>query len=380
MRWCAFLLIVGMLQAIIIKAMRLTPVSGSRLGRNALRNMPPFSSSAGAGVEGEGGGGGGGKKEDLATGDVLITGLNGAQDIMVKVVSCREIIQEAILRNDLTPQSSKALGEVMVCALMMGAGLKGEETLQVNLVGDKQDGIKNIMAITDGDLKIRGMVGVPRFYNAIASASEKLRTRDLLGEGQVQIVRNHPSWNTPSVGIVALRDTDLSLNLALYMAESEQRSAVLLTDVRIDGNLCRHALGIMMERLPGATDENIELSIRNLGEVEKLGLRSYLDRTEEERKADQGMFRDFTPSLDKILDDCMVNMNDNELRWSKTPRFRCSCGIDKVWRTLRLLPLDEVKYINENENGIEMKCEFCGEKYALTKAQIEKEIFDRAAK
>jgi len=356
-----------MLQAFLSKAMRLTP-SGSKLGRAALRNMPPFSSSA----VGEGGG-------EMETGDVLVTGLNGAQDIMVKVVSCREIIQEAILRNDLTPQASKALGEVMVCALMMGAGLKGEETLQVNLVGEKQDGIKNIMAITDGDLKIRGMVGVPRFYNALHSDSEKLRTRDLLGEGQIQIVRNHPSWNTPSVGIVALRDTDLSLNLALYMAESEQRSAVLLTDVRIDGNLCRHALGVMLERLPGATDENIELSIRNLGEVEKLGLRSYLDRTEEERKADEGMFRDFTPSLDKILDDCMANMNDNELRWSKTPRFRCSCGIEKVWRTLRLLPLEEVKSICENENGIEMKCEFCGTNYALTKAQVEKEIFDRAS-
>lgn len=66
-------------------------------------------------------------------GDVLITGLNGPQDIMVKVVACREIMQETIIKNDLSPQSGKALGEVLVSTLMMGSGLKGEETLQVLL-------------------------------------------------------------------------------------------------------------------------------------------------------------------------------------------------------------------------------------------------------
>ena len=64
------------------------------------------------------------------SGDVLITGLNGPQDIMVKVVACREIMQETIIKNDLSPQSGKALGEVLVSTLMMGSGLKGEETLQ----------------------------------------------------------------------------------------------------------------------------------------------------------------------------------------------------------------------------------------------------------
>ena len=57
------------------------------------------------------------------------------------------------------------------------------------------------------------------------------------------------------------------------MAESEQRSAVIITDVHVEGNLCRHALGIMVERLPGVTEENTERSIRNLEEIEKKGLR-----------------------------------------------------------------------------------------------------------
>lgn len=69
--------------------------------------------------------------QTFSNGDVLITGLNGPQDIMVKVVACREIMQETIIKNDLSPQAGKALGEVLVSTLMMGSGLKGEETLQV---------------------------------------------------------------------------------------------------------------------------------------------------------------------------------------------------------------------------------------------------------
>ena len=115
----------------------------------------------------------------------------------------------------------------MVCSVMMGAGLKEAETLQVNLVGNT--GLRNIMAITDGDLKIRGMVGNPNF--TVLNKTPKLR--EILGEGQVQVVRNHPTWKFPTNGVVSLRDAKISLNLALYMAESEQRSSVLITDVII---------------------------------------------------------------------------------------------------------------------------------------------------
>ena len=49
---------------------------------------------------------------------MLFTGLNEAQDISVKVISCRELLQENIVRHDLTPAASKTLGEVMTCAIM----------------------------------------------------------------------------------------------------------------------------------------------------------------------------------------------------------------------------------------------------------------------
>lgn len=311
------------------------------------------------------------------TGDLLMTGLNSAGDISVKVVSCREVVQESILRNDLSTQSGQVLGEVMACTLMMGAGFKGEETLQVNLVGGPQSGIRNVMCISDGELKVRGLVGRPRF----TTGTQQPKTRDLFGDdGQIQIVRNHPSWRQPNTGIVALRGSaSVSLNLALYMTESEQRSAFMLTDVKVEGNLCRHALGICVERLPGATEENIEQSIKNVEMVEKKGLRSYLKQNSQDVVMLQGSsseFRDFAPVLDKVIDDCFENMGC-ELRWTKAPRFRCSCGVDRVWRTLRLLSKEDVVSIldePENAKSVAFTCEFCNTKFALSREEIIEEL------
>ena len=114
-------------------------------------------------------------QEELNTSDVLITGLNFNQDISVKVVSCRELIQECIIRNDLSSIAAKSLGEVMTCSLMMGAGLKDEETLQINLVGNT--GLQNIMAISDGELRTRGLVGNPRFSMALPPLDDDMKTR-----------------------------------------------------------------------------------------------------------------------------------------------------------------------------------------------------------
>jgi molecular chaperone Hsp33 len=246
---------------------------------------------------------------------------------------------------------------------MMGSGLKGDETLQVNLVGT--GGISNLMAITDSDLKVRAMVGKPNFY---APKEDDLTALELLGgQGQVQVVRNHPEWKNPSNGIVAARDMPIPTNLALYMAESEQRTAAMVTEVVIDGNLCRSALGIMVETLPGATEENVEASIKNIKHVQNKGLRTYLDRTPEQK--DNLMFRSFEEPLNQVLDDCLTGMGES-IRWSKLPTYRCSCSIDRVWRALRLLPLSEIQSIVDEQPNVEMKCDFCGTAYVVERQEI----------
>ena len=318
-----------------------------------------------------------------------MTGLNGAQDISVKVVSCRDIIQEVLRRNTLTPVAGKHLGELLACSLMMGDGLKGQESLQINLVGSY--GLGNMMAITNGELNIRGMVGNPLFSlpNGNEDVNKQLPISEILGEGEIQIVRSHPAWKHPMNGITALRNTTIPINLALYMAESEQRTAALIADVRIENGQCISALGVMVETLPGASEENIETSISNLGNVQKKGLFSYFTQnsegsskvssqitsqgsdiipasgptfrdlsggeiTKEQHERALAMFSGLDSPIDKILDDCLAGMDTGSIRWDRKPHFKCTCGVERVMRALALLPKEEVQSIVETQEHVEV--------------------------
>ena len=122
----------------------------------------------------------------------------------------------------------------------------------------------------------------------------------------------------------------------------------------------------MVERLPGATEENINSSVKNLESVETSGLRSYLDRTDEELEVqvlqqqqastDCQMFRSFEPCLSRILDECLSDLGES-FRVTKRPVYRCSCDMERIWRTLRLLPKDDVRELVEAAGDIEVRVE-----------------------
>ena len=131
-----------------------------------------------------------------------------------------------------------------------------------------------------------------------------------------------------------------------------------------------------METLPGANEENVEKCIANLNAIQAKGLSSYLIRTEDEKlrhfksfnqNLDQldenndqnndrnnGMFRDFESCLQRVLDDCLMDLGQS-ISWTKTPYYSCSCSDEKIWRILRLLPKSEVVELIETQNNVEVR-------------------------
>ena len=109
----------------------------------------------------------------------------------------------------------------------------------------------------------------------------------------------------------------------------------------------------MVETLPGADPENVEKCIRNLRNIELTGLNTYLKRTIEEEKLHQGMFREYDSCLQRILDDCFIDLGSS-LQWSKQPTYACNCDVSRVWRALRLLPKTDIIELIETQNTIEV--------------------------
>jgi len=317
---------------------------------------------------------------------MMLSGL--CNDVMVRVVSLREIIEALIVKNNLTTQASKALAEVMLSTVLMGGGLKDSETLQVQVVGTSTadpNALRNVTCIVDGNCKVRGRVGNPNCDTGHADAS----TTDLLGrDGRLHISRHHPSYKQPMSGIVELRPDTLAHNLARYVRESEQRECVIFTDVSTSGTACHHALAVLMEHLPRVKRESTDLARRNLTRIEQKGLVSYL---EGHSGAEEGALE---AALDQIRRDCFADMSasnagvgndyktgdaDNHLKWKKHVEYSCTCGVEKVWRTLRMLPMDEIRDIlDKNECPVAIKCDFCGNAYSVPLAAIRRDILEAA--
>lgn len=273
----------------------------------------------------------------------MLTGLNDAQDVMIRVVSVQQLLQSYLDRMPLSDLAARSFGEAAACTLLMGSSMKGQETLQVNIVGTT--GLKSITVITDADLHLRGRVGEPSFSLPGSMPSSLF---ELVGEtGQIQVMRNHPTFKSPATGITALRDTSIAYNLALYLAESEQRTAALLTDVSVVQGRCAHALAVLMERLPGCTDEKIESAIANLQTVQQKTLSSYL---QDSVAAIPPTSSSTHTALDRILDDCLISMDADSIRWSKKPSLRCYCSRDRLLSALRLLSAkDKEELLQENK-------------------------------
>lgn len=56
------------------------------------------------------------------------------------------------------------------------------------------------------------------------------------------------------------------------------------------------------------------------------------------------------------------------------PELVCQCTEDRLVRSLRLLPREEVEDILAKEEQIEARCHFCGKVYTLGKEAIEERL------
>jgi redox-regulated HSP33 family molecular chaperone len=364
-------------------------------------------------------------RESLAASeDIVLSALSSDSAVLVRVASCRELIQDLIIKSNISADASKPLAEVMCSVLLMGAGLKQGESLQVNFVGSDPAALRNIICITDGDCYVRGRVGNPNFTASPASETRVSGQREsssssskvdlLLGKGgQLQVVRDHPSYKHAMSGFVDIRhDETLPRNIALYMQESEGRRAELLTHVGIEQEIfCTHALAVLIEYLPGTDHDTISKVQAGFEHVARRGLQSYLNdattntntntitntSTNTNTTASKGIDTDtpsycridgdadggdmsLIPAAQRIIDDCLQNVGGVRSvtkSWLKRPAFRCSCSLEKVWRTLRLLPRSEINdIVLTNEGPVSVKCEFCGSAYAVPLDEIRSQLLD----
>ena len=279
----------------------------------------------------------------------LIRTVSQAGGFAVRVLVATGVVAEAALRHRTAPTASAALGRTLMGAILLAAGTQDGETVQLRLSG--QGPVGAITAIADGRGRVRGYVRNGKAHPPLKDG--KLDVGGALGRGILAVVRYHPSWREPYRGIVPLVSGEVAQDIAHYLVDSEQTPSAVALGVYVGPEgLVQAAGGFLVQALPGASESDLaelDASVKALPtptEMVRAGL-----------------------GADEILDRLLSRLGSRE-RHRNEPRFLCPCDRERMRQAVVLLGREETRDIAERGETLEIRCEFCGERYVLEPDEV----------
>lgn len=282
--------------------------------------------------------------------DYLVRGVAKEGQIRVMAARTTRLAEEGRRRHGTMPVATAALGRLMTGTVMMGALLKRDERVLVQVCGDGPLG--KVVAEADAAGHVRGYVTHPEVI--LPSTPEgKLPVGQGVGKGHLYVVKDL-RLKEPYRGMVPLRSGEIAEDLAYYYVRSEQIPSAVALGVLVEtDNTVRAAGGLMLQLMPGydpALVPRLEAAVQGLPPISSL--------------IDAGV----TP--EEILDRVM-----GELKWEELAliplAFQCTCSREKLREILISLGKEEVAQLLQKEEGAEVVCQFCGEKYLFRPDELQ---------
>ncbi|MBU3742792.1 MAG: Hsp33 family molecular chaperone HslO [Candidatus Kapabacteria bacterium] len=270
------------------------------------------------------------------------------RDRVVKAMTKDGLFRAAVMRSTgvarkaqehhgLRPLASLVLTRALTGASLLASFLKGEERITLNFEGDGAIGMVYAEAMQVGEVR-----GYCR-ENATAHPS----TDSALGTGLLKVQRVLYNNYEPVTGVVALRRGDVTSDLSYYLTQSEQIPSVVIIDVVYDDeHTVREAVGLIVQAMPGASNEAIFKAYDALDYLDRLT--SYID---------SGV------SLEDILR--KVLPGDVDVLSSAPVDFFCRCSIDRFKAALLTLGLEEINAMHRDGHH-ELVCQYCSTQYNLS--------------
>jgi molecular chaperone Hsp33 len=287
-------------------------------------------------------------KEDFKFKDRIIKGITEDGHFRISVVKTTEVVKAAKSRHNLSLLNTILLGRTLTGTMLLASELKGEERIQLRLEG--KGPVKQILAEANRVGEIRGYVANPQATLDYDDGNPSLS--DGLGVGMLTVKKTLYNEADPRTSVIELRKSNVTDDLAYYMVQSEQIPSAILLHVGLndDGEVTQ-AGGVMVQKMPDAPDERIQQLQEQLKEFPRID-----ELLSDDQYIDEIMKQAVDPYPVKELD--------------RTPvHFFCRCSRERFVDALALLNPKELQEMKDE--GQELVCHYCGEKYQVTQEEIE---------
>ncbi len=285
-------------------------------------------------------------KRQLKTRDRAVRCISENGNFRIAAVKNTQTARTAQERHGLPVVGAFLLARQLTSASLIAAFLKGEERIITEATGN--GAIQKVYAEAMHIGEVRGHVN----FNPDMDEAVITHVSDALADGNYKVSRILYDKKEPVTGIVPLQKGDIATDLAAYFASSEQIPSAVVLDADFDENeKIKSSGGILVQAMPGASDEEIEEVYDSLTKAENL--REYFEK-------------DYTP-VDILKE---VLPFDFKVLTSSQIDFLCRCSkegfIDKL-KTLKLEDIEEMRALNQNE----LICHYCNAHYHLNPEDFE---------
>jgi len=281
--------------------------------------------------------------------DYLIRATAMQGKVRAFAVQAKECVEELRRRHQATPTVTAALGRTVSAGVMMGAMLKGQEKVTLQVKGNGPIGKIVVDANAAGD--VRGYVTNPSVDLPLNRAG-KLDVAGAVGTEGFIYVSKDLGLKEPYCGSTPIVSGELAEDFTYYFAKSEQIPSAVALGVLVDmDRTVKAAGGFIIQLLPGLTDDEISRIEFILSQLQPITT-----------MLDQGA------SLEQIL----THLLDDVIVMERMPvQFRCRCSRERVEQTLISLGAAELESMIIEDGKANVVCQFCNESYDFPKDHLQ---------
>lgn len=273
------------------------------------------------------------------------------------------------------------LGEMVAAGLLMQSNIKFDGALIMQIEGDGP--VKLAVAEVHSSLALRSTATIIEAQkNSIDAQAPLASLVNVHGKGRCAITLdadNKLPGQQAYQGIVSLNGEDgqalgsLSAILQQYMKQSEQLDTIIVLAAND-----KVAAGLLVQRMPVKGQGNLGAQQLDTDDVDGQGVNEDYNRIAHlaaSLQKDELLTLDVDTILRRLFWEEPILRLAQEPAASATgegaeeeaavlqPHFHCSCSRERVQNMLRGLGQEEVQSIIEEQNKIEVGCEFCGQQY-----------------
>jgi molecular chaperone Hsp33 len=286
-------------------------------------------------------------KEDFQFKDRLVKGIHRDGAFKISVVKTTDVVQTAQDNHSLSLLNTVLLGKALTASMLLASELKGEERIKLRFDGNGPVGMISAEANRVGE--VRGYVQNPQAELDYSQSDTDIS--DGLGIGLLTVSKTLYNEAEPKTSTIELINSNITSDVAHFMAQSEQVLSGILLDVSLnDDGSVKQTGGVLIQRLPDAEEKVMDIlqeTLKNLPPV--------ADLLSKGRYIDDIMKSASAPYKVKELDRRPVD-------------FFCRCSPNRFKNALSMLSYQDLKDM-EGESQ-EVVCHYCGNSLTIPKKEI----------